>query len=125
MTNGQWLSLGTFAGNSSMYDSTRIIFENIAVNEFRIVPTNFHKAFEKIQITPIGPSISSTPVSDEEFVTYTLETPRDGKYHQRFDKVIGKNHGQYHCDCYLCMNRRTGKGTYKDKCRFLRDVYEM
>lgn len=125
LTDSQWLSLGTFAGNSSMYDSTRIIFENIAIKEFRIVPTNYHKSFDKIRITPIGPSISSTPTSDEEFVTYTLVAPRDGKYHQRFDKVIDKYQGPIGCDCYRCMPYSKCKGTYKDRCRFMNEACDM
>lgn len=125
MTNDSWLSLGSYSANSSMYDSTRITFDSILIKELKIVPTNFHKSFDKVKITPIGLSISSAPISNEMFVTYTLMTPRDGKYLKFYDKVIDKNRGTYHCDCSLCMNRRTGKGTYKDKCRFLRDVYEM
>ena len=127
LTDGQWLSLGTFAGNSSMYDSIRITFENITVTEFRIVPTNFHKAFDKIQITPIGPSISSAPVSDEEFVTYILETPRDGKYRQVFDKGIEKYQGQVDPDYYHYrgMPFSKCKGAYKERCRFMRDVCDM
>lgn len=108
-----------------MYDSTRITFDAILIRELKIVPTNFHKSFDKVKITPIGLSISSAPTSDEMFVTYTLMTPHDGKYLKFYDKVIDKNRGTYHCDCSLCMNRRTGKGTYKEKCRFMQDVYDM
>lgn len=127
LTDGQWLSLGTFAGNSSMYDSTRVVFENIAVKEFRIVPTNYYKSYDKIRITPIGPSISSTPVSDEEFVTYILETPRDGKYHQRFDKGVEKYQGQIDPDYYhyRCMPFSKCKGAYKERCRFMREACVM
>lgn len=125
LTDGQWLSLGTFSGNSSMYDSTRIAFENLQVKEFRIVPTNYHTSYDKIRITPIGPSISSTSVSDEEFVTYTLKTPRDGKYHQCFDKVVDKYQGPIGCDCYRCMPYSKCKGSYKERCRFMREACDV
>lgn len=125
LTDGQWLSLGTFSGNNSMYDSTRIVFENIAVKEFRIVPTNYHKSYDKIRITPIGPSISSTTASDEEFVTYILEIPRDDKYRSRFDKVVDKYRGHNGCTCGICMPYSKCKGSYKERCQFMRDACDM
>jgi hypothetical protein len=126
ITNGIWILLGTFTGNTSYIDSTRISFDQIAVKEIRIVPTNCQKSFEKVEIFPIGPTITPDPVSDVLFVTYSLMMPRDGKYRKRFDKVREKFGGSYSiCDCTMCTGRRSGKGTYKEKCRYLRDMYDM
>jgi hypothetical protein len=125
LTDGQWLSLGTFAGNNSIYDSTRISFDSILVKEIKIVPLNYNKSFDKIRLFPIGPSISSASVSDDVFVTYTLMTPRDGKYLKHFDKTIDKKRYTIGCNCGLCNPTRNGKGTYKEKCRNMRDVYDM
>lgn len=124
LTGGQWLSLGTFAGNNSIYDATRISFDSILVKEIKIVPLNYNKSFDKIRLFPIGPTISSMPVSDEMFVTYTLMSPRDGKYLKDFDKTIYKKRGTQ-CNCGICNPTRKGKGTYKEKCRYMRDMYDV
>lgn len=127
LTDGQWISLGTFSGNSSMYDSSRMSFDTILVKEIKIVPISYHKSFDKVQLTPIGPSICSTFTSDEIFVTYILYTPRDGKYVKDFDKVI-HNYGQtpsFGCSCSMCIGYPAGKGTYKEKCNFMRNAIDM
>jgi hypothetical protein len=125
-TDGQWISLGTFSGNTSYNDSTRVSFDSIMVKEIRIVPIKYHKSFEKIQLYPIGPSITTNPTSDELFVTYSLMVPRDGKYMRRFSKVCDKFKGYTDviCNCGQCSGRRTGKGTYKEKCRNMFDMYD-
>ncbi len=124
ITDGYWISLGTFAGNNSIYDSTRISFDTMVVKEIKIVPVNYHKSFDKVGLTPIGPSISSAPTSVETFVTYILKTPRDGKYFHEFDKVIDKyGRRRFRCRCSLCTGR--GKGRYKEKCQFMRDACDI
>ena len=126
LTDGQWISLGTFSGNSSMYESSRISFDTILVKEIKIVPISYHKSFDKVSLTPIGPSISSTSTSDETYVKYILYTPRDGKYVKDFDKVID-NYAKTRtfCNCSICTGYRTGKGTYKEKCNFMRNAIDM
>ena len=121
LTDGQWVPLGNFIVNGSIYDSTRISFDNILVKELRIIPTNYHKSFDKIRLFPIGPRITTIAVSDELFVTYALMVPRDGKYYRVFDDVREKKKFTYYsgCDCSLCTGR---KGVYKEKCRFMRDA---
>jgi hypothetical protein len=125
LTDG-WIPYGTFSGNTSIFDSTRISFDPIMVKEMRIIPTNYHRAFDKIELFPIGPSISTTPTSDNTFVTYTLTTPRDGKYLNQYDKCAD-TFCKYisSCNCGLCSGRRSGKGTYKELCRMMHDVLDV
>jgi hypothetical protein len=123
LTDG-WIPYGTFSGNTSIFDSTRISFDLIMVKEMRIIPTNYHTGFDKIQLFPIGPSISATPTSNDMFVTYTLVTPRDGTYINQYDTVSDNycKSGTSGCDCARCTGR---KGTYKEKCRFMRDACDI
>ena len=123
LTDGKWVPLGNFTGNGSMFDSTRISFDNILVKELRIIPNYYYKSFDKIRLFPIGPCITATAVSDELFVTYVLMVPRDGKYRRAFDDVRDKKNSIYTsgCDCSRCTGR---KGVYKEKCHFMREAYE-
>jgi len=126
LTDG-WIPYGTFSGNTSIFDSTRISFDPIMMKEMRIMPTNYHIGFDKIQLFPIGQSISTTPTSDDMFVTYTLTTPRDGKYINRYDTITDtfRKYNISSCNCPLCTPRRSGKGTYKEQYRIMRDVIDV
>jgi hypothetical protein len=121
-TYGQWISLGTFSGNCSMFDSTRITFDKMLIKELRIVPLNYHNSFDKIRLFPIGPTINMTTESNDMFVSYSLHIPRDGNYVRPGDHLSEKNYQKNNCDCSVCLGRRSGKGQYKEKCRFLREV---
>lgn len=120
LTDGKWLSLGTFAGNNSIYDSHRISFDTILVKQIKIEPTLVHGTFQKVVLFPIGPSVGSGVASDEMFVTYIVNEPRSGKYVTVFDEIDRKfKRYDNRCTCDLCTGR---KKTYKTKCRFLRDA---
>ena len=126
-TNNEWISLGSFAGNNSIFDSTIVSFDEITVKEMRIIPTSYHKSFDKIVLNPIGNRIVKNTVSSDT-VTYVLHIARDGAYigtyakYHKYDKAV---HG---CGCRYCIDLHTNKGLYKKKCqemcREMRDSFD-
>lgn len=90
MTNGQWVNHGTFNGNVSATDSTKICFDEIMAKEIRIVPISMYKSCENIRINFIG-KCKVQPKSDEIFVTYEVSIPRNGKYLKYSSKVCDSN----------------------------------
>ena len=120
LTGGTWLSLGTFAGNNSIYDSRRISFDTILVKQIKIEPISIHGTIHKIGLFPIGPSVGSHSISDEMFVTYVVSEPRSGKYVNAFDEVDRKfTRNSLRCPCNMCSGQRR---TYKPNFLFLRDA---
>lgn len=101
-TMGQWVKIGIFNGNTSMFDTIRVDFDEVIAKEIRIVPISYHNGcelstdnskrknsygFDKIGIMCVGQTISQTPIDTDLSVTYSVYLPRDGKYIKRFDKV--------------------------------------
>ena len=122
-TNNQWILVGTFAGNCSMFDSTLISFDEMLVKEIKITPITYHNSFEKARLWPVGAKISSVCISDDSYVTYTVLTPRDGKYLKRFDKHFKFDSATFMCNCSGCIGgSNNGKGAYKKKSFMMRDM---
>jgi hypothetical protein len=116
LTNNQWISIGSFVGNNSIFDSTIVSFDEITVKEMRIIPTSYHKSFDKIILNPIGNRIVKNNISSDT-VTYALYISRDGSYMNTYTKYH-KYRTKQGCSCSYCQCR---KGLYKQKSLALRD----
>jgi hypothetical protein len=119
-TNNEWISLGSFVGNNSIFDSTIVSFDEITVKEMRIIPTSYHKSFDKIILNPIGNRIVKNNISSDT-VTYAMYISRDGSYIDTYTKYHKYHTGVqgYRCRCSYCQ---CSKGLYKQKCFDMRDI---
>jgi len=121
-TDGKWIKHGIYTGNTNMFDSTKINFDEITMTELRIIPISFDRSFQKINVFVIGPKIMDSRPDEALFVDYVVHTPRDGHY-QRDHDYVSESFSVKHqkCDCHNC----TGvKGRIKRRNNLMRAAME-
>lgn len=121
-TYDQWVKYGEFDGNDSMFDCTKIDFDDqITVKELRIVPITHSGSIDKIQIQPFHiREIPDIPQLEDQVVTYTVMLPHLGKIRKEHSKEIESIPASaYRCDCSRCM--RKPKATQKERYRAFKD----
>jgi hypothetical protein len=126
LTKGKWIKIDTYHGNQNMFDTTRIDFDGeITTKEIRIIPLSYENSFDKIRVYPICKT-DIKPIDSSSSVTYTIMIPRDGKSIKKYDftRCINTKYNN-HCDCSMCVNRKSNKGQYKSKCETMREACSM
>jgi hypothetical protein len=88
-TDGEWVKLGIFSGNSSAFEDVKISFDEIInMKEFRIVPLSHYGKFEKISVIPFAEFVPTDENDEQKSCTYTvshLRTPH-GNYSKAIDR---------------------------------------
>ena len=120
LTNDLWVSIGTFNGNNNLYESTKISLGKILVKEIRITNIKFINSIDKIDIIPIQYTLEKNIIKDE-YVTYKLIEPKNGKYIKGFDKVLEKD-SLFYNDCYYDQPKGNAN---KKKSRFMKNAMEI
>lgn len=81
-TNNKWISHGTFTGCSNIYEPVKVYFDEIIVNEIKIVPIEINSSISKCKIVALGPVNFKQVVSKDIVVEYKLYMPLSGKHTQ-------------------------------------------
>jgi len=121
-TYGQWVKCGTYDGNKSMFDATRIkLDDTIHAKEIRIVPNSFVNSFDKIQLSMIGRCTVKSKVNmDDATIVYKVYVPHDGQYRKiRSYEMDSVSRGRIGCRCANCTGR---KGMFKNKSRAFKEA---
>lgn len=118
-TNGQWVEHGIFDGNSSIYDATKIDFDEIVAKEIRIIPITHTGSFDKVVIESITVADTKLNVPEETTVTYIMYLPHDKFRHNYTKEIEIINKQRFYCDCPSCMKT---KGFEKKKRREFEEV---
>lgn len=109
-TNGQWIEYGIFDGNTSIFDQTKIVFDEIVVKEIRLIPITHTGSFRKVCVSPFTHHNNKIDDPANDTITYTLylthKTHRP-LYSREMDCIT-----KYHCD-----SNWSPKGIQKDKSR--------
>lgn len=111
-TDGQWVKYGIFDGNSSIFDSIKIKFDEIVAKEIRIVPITHTGSFEKVSVSPLTYMEKRYDADEDDSVTYTIYLPHD-KFRQKYSHEMGGR--QSICGCHRCKG--VVKGNMKERCR--------
>jgi len=116
-TDGQWVNHGIFDGNSSIFDSTKIKFDEIVAKELRLIPITHTGSFEKISVTTLMHMEKRYDEPEDDSITYTVYLPHD-KFRHNYSREmdsIGGGCGSV-CGCYKCEGG-TIKGQMKARYR--------
>lgn len=116
-TNGQWVEHGIFDGNTSMFASTKIKFDEIYAKELRLVPITHTGSFDKISVTALTHVDKRCDDAEDDSVTYTVFLSH-GKYRHDYSRVMDTiSSGCDHvCGCFKCVGRKN-KGYMKSRRR--------
>jgi hypothetical protein len=116
-TDGQWIKYGIFDGNSSIFDSTKIKFDEIVAKELRLIPISHTGSFEKITVSSLTHMEKRYDEAEDDSVTYTVYLPHD-KFRHNYSREIDSISGVCRnvCGCYRC-DGSTIKGRMKMRYR--------
>jgi hypothetical protein len=102
-TDGQWVKYGVFDGNSSIFDSTKIKFDEIIAKEIRIIPLAHTGSFEKVKVTVLTYLEKFVNKSEDDTVVYTIHLPHNKfrhDYSQEMDSISSVFRNG--CGCHRC-----------------------
>lgn len=116
LSDGQWIKHGTFTGNHSIFEYNKVYFDEIQVKEIRVIPTSYHKSYNKIYIFPIGKTNIKKPSVSNHVVKYTIEYPLNNQY-MKTGSYVPQN---YHYGKHQFI--RNDKKTMRNHQRFIRDA---
>ena len=122
-TDGQWVKHGIFDGNSSIYDSTKIKFDEIVAKEIRLIPIVHTGSFEKVSVISLMHMEKRYDEPEDDSVTYTIYLPHDKFRHDYSREMDSIGAGCPNvCGCYKCEG--TAKGRMKLRQREFMDQCE-
>jgi hypothetical protein len=109
-TDGQWVKHGIFDGNTSIYDSTKIKFDEIVAKEIRIIPIVHTGSFEKVSVTSLMHIKKRCDEPEDDSITYTIYLPHD-KFRHTYSREIDSISGGCRsvCGCYRCAYGMKGR----------------
>ena len=108
-TDGQWVKHGIYDGNTSIFNSTKIKFDEIVAKELRLIPISHTGSFEKVVVGALTHIEKRYDELEDDSVTYTIFLPH-GKYrHMHSIESDRFSHNTYHS--------RNLKGEHKEHCR--------
>jgi len=116
-TDGQWIKYGIFDGNTSIYDSIKIKFDEIIAKEIRIIPIVHTGSFEKVSVTSLMHMEKLCDGTEDDTITYTMYLPHR-KFRHNYSREIDSIGGncQSACGCYRCYGAIKGqmKARYRE-----------
>ena len=121
-TDGQWVKHGIFDGNSSMFDSTKIKFDEIVAKEFRLIPITHTGSFEKISVISLMHIEKRCDEPEDDSVTYTVYLPHDKfrhDYSREIDSISGgcrSVYGWYKCKGDSKGQMKTRQREFVEQC---------
>lgn len=111
-TDGQWIKYGIFDGNTSIFDSTKIKFDEIVAKEIRLVPITHTGSFEKVTVTTLTHIEKRYDEAEDDTVIYTIYFPHGKFRHDYSYEMDNIGSGRRHvCDCYRCVGTKGQKKT--------------
>lgn len=115
-TDGQWIKYGIFDGNTSIYDSIKIKFDEIVAKEIRIIPITHTGSFEKVSVISLMHMEKLCDGVEDETVTYTMYFPHR-KFRHNYSREIDSIGGNCRSSCGWYRCNGTIKGHMKERCR--------
>jgi hypothetical protein len=117
-TDGQWIKYGIFDGNSSIFDSTKIKFDEIVAKELRLIPITYTGSFEKVTVSSLTHMEKRYDEADDDSVTYNVYLSHN-KYRHAYSREMDSIGGYCRSFCSCCCYRRVGsnKGHNKERHR--------
>lgn len=111
-TDGQWIKYGIFDGNTSIFDSTKIKFDEIVAKEIRLIPLVHTGSFEKVTVTTLTHIEKRYDEAEDDMVIYTIYLPHVKFRHDYSYEMDNIGSGRRHvCDCYRCVGTKGQKKT--------------
>jgi len=76
-SNGQWIKLGLFDGNSNYHESIKVVLdEPVIAKELRLIPVSYEKSFDKVVVMPFTTIVPDETSAIDATVKYMIDIPR-------------------------------------------------
>ena len=111
-TDGQWIKYGIFDGNSSIFDSTKIKFDEIVAKELRLIPITHTGSFEKVTVSALTYMEKQYDDAEDDSVKYTIYLSHN-KYRHAYSREMDTISG----GCQSLRRAGSTKGHNKERRR--------